>query len=104
LPYGPVLMSPKTLPLALAEAALGPAEQKARTLQSLLGLLDTAAGSVAGAYGNKQSDADAYRLAGISPDRVYLVSTNSQMKKASDGSLTSYSQHRRGKDWLYPPL
>ena len=62
LPYGPLFMSPKSLTAAVVEEVTsGPAAQKARTLNSVLSLFEMGAATVDGAYGNAETDEEAYR-------------------------------------------
>ncbi len=54
LPFGPVLMSPKTMAEAvLDEFVTGPEYQKAETLHHVLTLFNEGSDVVFGAYGNK---------------------------------------------------
>ena len=62
LPYGPLFMSPKSLAASvLEEVTGGPAAQKARTLNSVLSLFELGSAIVDGAYGNAETDEEAYR-------------------------------------------
>ena len=62
LPFGPLFMSPKSLAASvLEEVTGGPAAQKARTLNSVLSLFDMGSAIVDGAYGNAETDEEAYR-------------------------------------------
>ena len=63
VPEGPLFMSPKTVSeTAVEHFNEGPAGQKAHTLASVLALFPTeGAKAVDGAYGNAETDAEAYR-------------------------------------------
>ena len=64
VPDGPLFMSPKTVgETAVEHFSEGPAGQKAHTLASVLALFAGGQGAkvVDGAYGNAETDAEAYR-------------------------------------------
>ena len=62
VPDGPVFLSPKTVSeTAIEHLTSGPALQKAHTLGCVLELFKEGARIVDGAYGNAESDVEAYR-------------------------------------------
>ena len=62
MPRGPLFLSPKTVLETVSENFNeGPADQKMRTLNSLLSLFQEGAKIVDGAYGNTDTDEEAYR-------------------------------------------
>ena len=66
VPDGPLFMSPKTVSeTAVEHFDEGPAGQKAHTLASVLALFDERAKIVDGAYGNADTDAEAYRCVSV---------------------------------------
>ncbi len=104
LPFGPVLMSPKTMAEAVIENFItGPEFQKAATLKEVLSLFNSGPDTVAGAYGNKASDIRAYSAADIAPEKVFIVDTEGRLKSVKDGSISSYPTHSDRVNELYPP-
>ena len=82
LPYGPLFMSPKSLAASvLEEVTAGPAGQKARTLNSVLSLFELGSAIVDGAYGNAETDEEAYRERG-------LISGNKNEQIKTDFSIS----------------
>ena len=62
VPDGPLFMSPKTVTeTAVEHFNEGPAGQKAHTLASVIALFGEGAKVVDGAYGNAETDAEAYK-------------------------------------------
>ena len=92
LPYGPVFMSPKPIAEAALEGLTNPEKQKTETLNGLFSLFDFGAESVDSAYGNKDSDTEAYLAAGVAPEKVFIVDEESVLMNVADGRRTSYRQ------------
>ena len=62
VPEGPLFMSPKTVSeTAVEHFNEGPAGQKAHTLAAVIALFGEGAKVVDGAYGNAETDAEAYK-------------------------------------------
>ena len=55
-----------------------------------------------GAYGNANTDTVAYMDVGIRPNIVYLVNKTGQLRRVSDGHLTSYGEQAANANQLYP--
>merc|ERR1719188_1317894 len=103
LPYGPLFMSPKSLTAAVVEEVTsGPAAQKARTLNSVLSLFEMGAATVDGAYGNAETDEEAYRRVLISPARIWMVNEQGVLRNVGDNTKSTYTQQAENIDRLYP--
>ena len=62
LPHGPLFMSPKTISETVSEHFNeGPVAQKLQTIKSVLSLFKEGPKIVDGAYGNAETDMEAYR-------------------------------------------
>jgi phosphatidate phosphatase PAH1 len=57
---------------------------------------------VYGAYGNANTDTEAYMEVGIRPNLVYLVNKSGQLRRVSDGAITSYGEQAKDVNRLYP--
>ena len=86
-------MSPKSFAEALVDALSDPSGVKATKIQSFVNLFNIKQNVVIGAYGNRNSDTKAYLDAGIPRDRIFLVNSNSVLRRVSDGKKTSYHNH-----------
>ena len=102
LPKGPVFMSPKTFAEALVDAMSDPSPVKTATLKGLLKLFDLKENIVHGAYGNRNSDTKSYMDAGISAEKIYLVNEKGILRRVSDGKRTSYLEHAKNVNQMYP--
>lgn len=99
LPKGPMIMSPISAKAAItADADV----MKLETLKSLLNLFDIKHDVVAGAYGNKNTDTEAYLKSGIRGDRVFLINENSKLVNVATGNVSSYQLQAEGIDQYYP--
>ena len=78
-------MSPKSFAEALVDALSDPSGVKATKIQSFVNLFNIKQNVVIGAYGNRNSDTKAYLDAGIPRDRIFLVNSNSVLRRVSDG-------------------
>ena len=104
LPIGPVFMSPKSFAEALVDALSDPSGVKATKIQSFVNLFNIKQNVVIGAYGNRNSDTKAYLDAGIPRDRIFLVNSNSVLRRVSDGKKTSYNNHVVKVNEMYPRI
>jgi len=101
VPKGPLFVSPKVT----SQAVLAPGSQhedKTKAIRSLANLFDERQDAIVGAYGNKNSDVEAYMDAGIRPDRIYLINEDSVIRNAKTGRKTSYGELVANIDALYP--
>ena len=104
LPKGPVFLSPKTFAEALVDALSNPSPVKTATTKAFLDLFDIKENVVLGAYGNKNSDTQAYMDAGISTNIIYLINTDSVIRRVSDNKRTSYFEHASKVNQKYPKI
>ena len=104
LPKGPVFLSPKTFAKALVDALSNPSPVKTATTKAFLDLFDIKENVVLGAYGNKNSDTQAYMDAGVSTNIIYLINTDSVIKRVSDNKRTSYFEHATKVNQKYPKI
>jgi len=104
LPKGPVFMSPKTFAEALVDALSNPTPVKTSTIKSLLDLFDIKENVVVGAYGNKNSDTQAYMNSGVSTNIIYLVNSDGVLRRVGDGKRTSYFEHASNVNQKYPKI
>ena len=102
MPAGPIFMSPKTFAEALVDALSNPSPVKTTTIKSFIELFDQKENIIKGAYGNRNSDTQAYMDAGISTNLIYLVNEKSVLRRVSDGRKTSYGQHAQKVNEMYP--
>ena len=102
LPAGPIFMSPKTFAEALVDALSNPSPVKTTTIKSFIDLFDQKENVIKGAYGNRNSDTQAYMDAGISTNIIYLVNGQSVLRRVSDGRKTSYGAHAQNVNEMYP--
>jgi len=58
--------------------------------------------AVFGAYGNADTDTLAYTNVGISTNLIYLVNEIGELRKVSDGTITSYKHHADMVNDMYP--
>ena len=102
LPPGPVFMSPKTFAEALVDALSNPSPVKTSTIKSFIELFDLKDNVIKGAYGNRNSDTQAYMDAGIPTNLIYLVNDKSVLRRVGDGQRTSYAEHATNVNEMYP--
>ena len=100
LPRSPLFMSPITWHKALFSP--DKMSNKVFALDSLFDLFDLKSHVVAGAYGNKDTDTRAYLNSGISASKVFLVNKKSKMINVGNKENTSYMEHFRNVDKMYP--
>ena len=102
LPQGPVLCIPKDL----AEAALGDSskaiEGKSSTLQNVLALFEDPSTVVAGAYGNNNSDSEAYKNIGIPPNKTFMINKKSKIVNIMTKEETTYKLQSDNLNNIYP--
>jgi len=102
LPRYPVLcISQEFAVAALADesqAILG----KSSTLNNVLSLFEDPSATFVGAYGNKSSDAEAYKNAGISPNKTFIINKQSDITNILSDEKTSFGLHTKDLNDLYP--
>ena len=57
---------------------------------------------MSGAYGNKESDVEAYRNIGIPDEKIFIINKQSQMVNIGTKQDTSYKKQAADVDNLYP--
>ena len=102
LPMGPVFLSPRTFIGGVIAELSDPAPMKTAMIKSVTDLFDRGAEVFCGAYGNKETDSRAYVQAGIDETKIFIVDTSSVLRRFSDGEITSYGNHEKQVDELYP--
>ena len=105
MPMGPLFLSPKKVSETLSEHFNeGPAAQKLRTIKAVLSLFKKGPKIVDGAYGNTDTDEEAYRDAQISRKRTWIVNMDSVLRNVADGDTNSYVYQCEHIDKLYPRI
>ena len=95
-------MSPKTFAEALVDALSNPSPVKTSTIKSFIELFDLKDNVIKGAYGNRNSDTQAYMDAGIPTNLIFLVNDKSVLRRVGDGQRTSYAEHATNVNEMYP--
>ncbi len=104
-PFGPLLMAPKSVAGALLDETVGsPAETKAETIESVLDLFEVGVEAVHVAYGNKDTDTEAYSKAGIPEDKIYIINEESVLRRISDDRISSYPDQAENINQFFPIL
>ena len=67
-----------------------------------LDLFDIKHDVVVGAYGNKNTDTEAYLKSGIRGERVFLINENSKLINVATGNMSSYQLQAEAIDQFYP--
>ena len=102
LPQNPVFC----LPGEIADAALWDSTQgasgKTTALSNVLNLFKDEFRVVAGAYGNNNSDSDAYNNVGIPLEKTFIIDKNSKIVNLLSKEETSYKVQASDIDTLYP--
>ena len=99
MPLGPLFLSPISAEAAItADAEI----MKVATLRSLLDLFDLKQDIVAGAYGNKNTDTEAYLTSGIMGEKIYLINEASKIINVATGNETSYRLQTQRVNEIYP--
>ena len=102
LPKNPVFC----LPGDVADAALGDsskgAEGKTTSLTNVLNLFMESSNVIVGAYGNNNSDSEAYKNVGIPLNKTFLIDKCSKMINLDTKEETSYKSQALEIDILYP--
>ena len=102
LPFGPLFMSPKSNADALVAVMTSEAHlQQIETLKSILALFDVEEKSVQAAFGNNESDSEAYESVGI--ENVFIVNSLGKIVTVA-ANFTSYNELVEDVDELFPPL
>ena len=78
-------------------------EDKTQTLSVLTGMYDVRQDVVAGGYGNRNSDIEAFMNVGIRPNLLYIVNGKGQLTNISSGQKSSYQSQIQNINILYPP-
>ena len=102
LPKNPVFC----LPGNAADAALGDsskgAEGKTTSLKNVLGLFKETGNVIVGAYGNNNSDSEAYKNVGVPLNMTYLIDKQSKMVNLETKQETSFKAQATEINTLYP--
>lgn len=99
MPNGPLFMSPISAKAAItADADV----MKLKTLKCILSLFDLKQDVVLGAYGNKNTDTEAYLKSGIRGERVFLINENSKLLNVATGNVSSYKIQAEAINRYYP--
>ena len=102
LPQHPLFLTPAVM----SEAALGDATDhtniKTMTLKNLMALFNNKSNQVFGAYGNKDSDTEAYRNIGITDEKIFIINKQSHMVNVGTQKPTSYKDHAKNVQAMYP--
>ena len=102
LPKGPVFLSPRTFMGGVIAELSDPAPMKTAMIKSITDLFDRKAEVFCAAYGNKETDSRGYVQAGIDETKIFIVDTSSVLRRFSDGEITSYGNHEKQVDELFP--
>ena len=103
LPQNPVFcLSTDIAEAILRDSALG-ASGKTTPLTNLLSLFkETSSTVVVGAYGNNDSDSEAYKNVGIPISNTFMIDTNSRIVNLATQEETSFKLQASEIDTLYP--
>jgi len=107
MPIGAVFLRKDSLVNAVATEVIkgNPEVAKIATLARIRGVLAGPAGqNMFAAYGNQQTDINAYKALNISLDRIYRVDEYSWLSRESDGTKASFEQHFDQLATIYPLL
>ena len=102
LPKHPVFLTPAVMVEAAVSNAEEHTEAKTATLKYLMNLFKNKSNIVHGAYGNKDSDTEAYRNIGIPDDKIFIINKQSHMINVGTKLPTSYKEHAKFIDRMYP--
>jgi len=109
LPAGPVIFSPTSFISGLiAEVVTGsPHVQKTKMIQELWATFKSENRTdindvIVAAYGNKETDTKAYLQSGLSPQRVFIVNPQGELKNVGTGQVSSYQTQAEIIDTLFP--
>ena len=102
LPKHPLFLTPAVMAEAVVSNAAEHTEAKSATLKYLMNLFKNKSNIVHGAYGNKDSDTEAYRNIGIPDDRIFIINKQSHMINVGTKLPTSYKEHAKFIDKMYP--
>ena len=102
LPKYPVLCIPQEFAIAAladeSQAVLG----KSSSLNNVLSLFDNPSDMFVGAYGNKSSDAEAYKNAGISLNKTFIINKQSEITNVLSDEKTTFQLQTEDLNNLYP--
>ena len=102
LPRHPLFLTPAVMAEAVLSDATDHTAAKTKTLKHLMNLFENKSKIVHGAYGNKDSDTEAYLNIGIPSDNIFIINKNSNMINVGTKQDTSYKQHANNVHTLYP--
>lgn len=107
LPDGPLITAPDTLYESLKREVIirNPEVFKIRVLRQLKKLFGGSAdfNPLFGGFGNKDTDAIAYAVVGISKKRIFTINPDGDIFLLKSGVVTSYDELNRRVDALFPP-
>ena len=102
LPKNPVFCLPgKAADAALGDSSKG-AEGKTTSLQNVLSLFKEPGNVIVGAYGNNNSDSEAYKNVGVPLNLIYLINKQSKMVNLETKQETSFKAQATEINSLYP--
>ena len=100
IPISPVIMSPLVWHTVIWEDYKE--RMKLSALKFLFDMFDLKHDVAVGAYGNKETDTQAYLKAGIRNNTVYFVNKESKMINVGTKEETSYEDHCEKVNQMYP--
>ena len=104
LPKNPVFCLPgNTADAALGDSSKG-AEGKTTSLKNVLGLFKEPGNVIVGAYGNNNSDSEAYKNVGVPLSMTYLIDKQSKMVNLETKQETSFKAQATEINTLYPNI
>lgn len=102
LPQHPLFLTPAVMSEAAFSGAQDHIRAKTVTLQNLMNLFKHKSSIVSGAYGNKDSDIEAYRNIAIPDEKIFIINKQSQMVNIGTKQDTSYKKQAADVDNMYP--
>jgi len=100
VPDGPLFLSPKAHPDLFSEKTT--AVDKIKTIRSVADLFNRRQEAFVGAFGNADTDMEAYMDVGFPPENISRIDENSEIKNNKTGNVTSYQELAENVNNLYP--
>jgi len=111
LPVGPVLFSPVSFMSGVVAEVVtkSPNIQKSKIIQEIWSLFESKNltdinETIAGCYGDKETDTKAYLDSGLSPNSVYIINPAGELRNVGSGDVTNYGEQVENVNELYPAL
>ena len=101
LPRHPLFLTPAVMSKAAFGDATDHTNIKTQTLKNLMDLFHAKSSRIYGAYGNKDSDTEAYRNIGIPDERIFIIDKQSHMINVGTQEPTSYKEHANSINIMY---